>query len=65
MLRVKGKMGYLTRKIVEPKENDQLHGKWELENSLAILWLFTSMQPKISNGYLFAETAKYIWDAAA
>jgi hypothetical protein len=58
-------MGYLNGKIQEPKLDDPTYDKWEAENSTIMSWLLHSMQPEISQGYLFLRTAKEIWDATA
>ena len=58
-------MGYLTGKTVQPKNDDPLHDQWDTDNSTVMSWLLNSMQPDISNGFLFMDTAMEIWDAVA
>jgi hypothetical protein len=58
-------MRYLNGRIQEPQPNDPAYDKWEAENSTVMSWLLYSMQPKISQGYLFLHTAKEVWDVAA
>ncbi|KAL4204705.1 hypothetical protein AMTRI_Chr01g133360 [Amborella trichopoda] len=56
-----GQWGYINGKIIEPKEADPLHEKWETENLTVMSWLLHSMQPSISRGSLFLSTATKIW----
>ncbi|KAH7844678.1 hypothetical protein Vadar_030535 [Vaccinium darrowii] len=58
-------MGYLSGTTKEPKVEDTLHPQWELENSTVMSWLLNSMELELSNGYLFMDTAKEIWDAVS
>lgn len=60
-----GLMGYLLGTTKEPKVGDTLHPQWELENSTVMSWLLNSMELELSNGYLFMDTAKEIWDAVS
>jgi hypothetical protein len=64
-IKSRGKMGYLNGRIQERKPNDPTYDKWEAENSTVMSWLLHSMQPEISQGYLFFRTAKQVWDTAA
>jgi hypothetical protein len=57
-------MRYLNGRIQEPKPNDPTYDKWEAENSTVMSWLMHSMQPEISQEYLFLHTAKEVWDVA-
>jgi hypothetical protein len=42
-------MGYLNRKVFEPKEDDP-YDKWKPENSMIMFWLLHSMLLEISQG---------------
>lgn len=56
-------MGLLdgSRKPVTPSESG--YALWDAENSMLMSWLINSMEPEISQGYIFYTTAKDIWDA--
>lgn len=43
-----------------PKPTEPTYAKWEAENAMVMAWLFHSMQPSISNNYLFLPTTKAI-----
>jgi len=64
-IKSRGKIGYLNGRIQELQPNDPAYDKWEAENFTVMSWLLHSMQPEISQGYLFLHTAKEVWDAAA
>lgn len=59
----KKKLGYVTGTIVEPPHTDPSVGEWEAEHPLVMSWLLNSMEPTLSDGLLFANTAKEIWDS--
>lgn len=42
--------------VQEPKLEDPAHNKWEAKNSTLMSWLLHSMQPEISQEYLFLST---------
>lgn len=58
----KGKWEYVTGEIPVLDPTDSGFSKWRAENDLVMVWLLHSMQPSISNTYLFWGTAKEIWD---
>ncbi|KAL4190129.1 hypothetical protein AMTRI_Chr08g210550 [Amborella trichopoda] len=58
----KGKLGYITGKVVEPEDTGPSYEKWETKNLTVMSWLSHSMQPSISMGFLFLRTTKEIWD---
>lgn len=49
----------------QPTEDDASFDKWDSENSTVISWLLRSMQPEISNGCIFLETTKDIWETVS
>ena len=59
----RGKIGLLdgTRKPLKP--GDEGYQTWHAENSMLMAWLINSMEPEISQGYIFYTTAKDIWEA--
>lgn len=59
----KKKLGYVTETIVEPPHTDPSVGEWEAEHPLVMYRLLNSMEPTVSDGLLFANTAKEIWDS--
>lgn len=59
----RGKLGYLTGDITQPKEGDSARQTWSSENSLVIASLINSMEPAIGKPYLFLPTAKDVWEA--
>ncbi|RVW59644.1 Retrovirus-related Pol polyprotein from transposon RE1 [Vitis vinifera] len=60
----KGKEEYLTRAIVQPKEDDPGYRTWKLENSMVMSWLINSMTNDIGENFMYYGTTKEIWDAA-
>ncbi|RVW97656.1 Retrovirus-related Pol polyprotein from transposon TNT 1-94 [Vitis vinifera] len=60
----KGKEEYLTRAIVQPKEDDLGYRTWKLENSMVMSWLINSMTNDIGENFMYYGTTKEIWDAA-
>lgn len=56
-------MGYMNG--TQPTEDDASFDKWDSENSTVISWLLRSMQPEISNGCIFLETTKDIWETVS
>ena len=58
----RGKLGYLLGDVKEPSKEDPTYTKWVQENYLVMAWLCNSMQSHISRNYLWAKTAKEIWD---
>ncbi|KAL4197299.1 hypothetical protein AMTRI_Chr04g250420 [Amborella trichopoda] len=57
-----GNLGYINGKITEPKETDPSYEKWETEKLAVMSLLLHSMQPSISRGIMFPQTARKIWD---
>ncbi|XP_061374022.1 uncharacterized protein LOC133316302 [Gastrolobium bilobum] len=62
-IQAKGKMGYLDGKKVKPAEREPGYDAWVTENALVMTWLTNSMEPDISQTYLFLDTAHEIWEA--
>ncbi|KAA8544398.1 hypothetical protein F0562_022410 [Nyssa sinensis] len=56
---------YVTRTFKEPTSTDPTLKQWRSSNSLVMSWLFNSMQPHISRGFLFLKTAYEIWIVVA
>ncbi|KZV48799.1 hypothetical protein F511_09220 [Dorcoceras hygrometricum] len=63
VIRGRGKMGYLTGQTKRPKDGEPDRATWELDNSIVMAWLIHSMEPQLSQNFLFLKTAKAIWDA--
>lgn len=63
-IKSRGKIGCLNNRIHVPKLDDPSYDKWEAKSSTIMSWLLHSMQPDISQGYLFLSMAKEIWDVA-
>lgn len=49
--------------VEKPDKKDPKYRRWKTENAMVKGWLLDSMKPKISDHYLFLETAYQIWDA--
>lgn len=62
VIKVKGKVGYLTGKIVKPSQDSTAYGVWEVENAIVMAWLVNSMEPKVGRTYLFYKIASKIWN---
>lgn len=56
----RGKEEYLTNEVEIPPRIDPRYKKWKTENAIVMGWLLGSMKPKISEHYLFLETAHQI-----
>ena len=56
----KERMGYIIGVKLEPNPNDPWYELRDEENFMVMSWLLHSMQPKISQIYLFLSTAKEI-----
>ena len=62
-IRGKSKMGLLDGSRKPVLLGDAGYPIWDAENSMLMSWLVNSMEPEISQGYIFYSTAKDIWDA--
>lgn len=58
-------MRYLNGGIQELELDDLAYDKWEAKNSTILSWPLHSMQPDISQGYLFLCIAKEIQEATS
>lgn len=54
------KEDYLTGELVVFPKTDSRYQKWKAKNATVMGWLLGSMKPKISDHYLFLETAHQI-----
>ena len=65
-LYVKGKckMGYLDGSIDIPEADNPSYKIWDEQNSMVMSWLINSMNPHISQVFLFLPSARNLWDAA-
>lgn len=61
----KGKWDILNGTIPQPSVDNPSYNKWEAEKSTIMSWLLHSIQPKLSQGYLFLSAAKEILDVVA
>ena len=57
----RGKMGCLTGETPKPKVGDTDKNKWQIENSLIIVWLINSMEPTTEKPNLFHPIAKDVF----
>ncbi|RVX23159.1 hypothetical protein CK203_000121 [Vitis vinifera] len=60
----KGRLGYLTEDSQKPTATEHGYLTWESENSMVMVWLVNSMEPKTRWNYLSYKTLKEIWDTA-
>ena len=58
-IREKGKFGYLTSAISQPKPKDSYYETWEAENSMIMSWLINSMEPEIGKTYNWRIMGNY------
>lgn len=56
-------VGYIIGITLVPASTDPQFSKWKAKDAFIVSWLFQSMQPAISNSYLFLRSSKEIWDA--
>ncbi|XP_019052206.1 PREDICTED: uncharacterized protein LOC109114308, partial [Nelumbo nucifera] len=61
----RGKWGFVSGSKKDPPENDSSYERWMQENYTVIEWLVNSMQPQISQHYLWMNLAKEIWGSVA
>ena len=59
----RGKLGYLTGEVKEPKEGSDGHKLLRFENSLVMAWLLNSMDASIAKPHMFMKIAKEVWDS--
>ena len=59
----KGRLGYLTGEVKQPKVGDEGYTIWRSENSLVMAWLLNSMEASIAKPHMFLKTAKEVWDS--
>ena len=59
-LKGRGKISHLTR--LAPKASDPTFIAWDVEDSMLMSWLWSSMQPEVSKNYMFLSTTKDIWE---
>ena len=45
-----------------PKASDPMFVAWDIEDSMLMSWLWSSMQLEVSKNYMFLSTAKDIWE---
>ena len=60
-LKGKGKLSHLEG--TGPQKEDPTYAAWDEEDSLVMSWLWSAMNPEISDTIMFLTTAKEIWDA--
>ena len=64
VIRGKGQLGYLIGDSQKPAATEHGYLTWESKNSMVMVWLVNSMEPKIRRYYLSYRTTKEIWDTA-
>jgi len=55
-----GKISHLTSPT--PKTSDPALAAWDADDWMLMLWLWSSMLPKVSKNYIFLSIAKDIWE---
>ncbi|XP_028774894.1 uncharacterized protein LOC114731805 isoform X2 [Neltuma alba] len=63
-LRGRRKEKYINGQAPQPASDDPKFDTWFAENNQVMTWLCNSMTLEISEGYLLAQTAQEIWNAA-
>ena len=61
----RGKKGFVTGSIKEPKENNAEYEAWETGNAIVKGWLINSMDPTIMGFFIHLRTAKEVWEEVA
>ncbi|XP_021889014.1 uncharacterized protein LOC110807995 [Carica papaya] len=56
----KGCYAHLTGEVISPPATDSSARVWEIEDSMVMSWLITSMTPEIGENFLLYETAHEI-----
>lgn len=58
----RGKIGYITREVTAPANNNPNYAVWDTENSMIMTWLVNSIDNDIGPNYLCYPTVKDLWD---
>ena len=58
----RGKLGFLTEETSAPNKTDLTYSSWAVDNSIVMVWLINSMEPKTGQIFMFLSSAKAIWD---
>lgn len=61
-LTTKVKIGFITGSCKEPAKGDPNLDQWRRCDSMVISWLLNSMTTELSNVFLYASSAKELWD---
>ncbi|KAM1862095.1 hypothetical protein ACFX14_002599 [Malus domestica] len=61
----RGKKGFVTGSVKEPKENNTEYEAWEMGNAIVKEWLINFMDPTIMGFVIHLHTAKKVWDKVA
>ena len=59
-LKGQGKIAYLIRP--SPKASNPAFATWDVEDSMLMSWLWSSMLLEVSKNYLFLSTTRDIWE---
>ncbi|CAN6686958.1 unnamed protein product [Malus baccata var. baccata] len=58
----RGKKGFVTGSVKEPKKNNTEYEAWEVGNAIVKEWLINFMDPTIMGFVIHLHTAKEVWD---
>lgn len=61
-----GKVGYINGEIKSPTETEITSSKyqeWQMNDSLVLSWILHSIEPSISELFIFSETALDLWNS--
>ena len=59
-----GALGKLKHLVEDPPpQESKSFDKWQQDDFTMITWLWNSMEPYVSDNFMFLETAKQIWKA--
>ena len=61
----RGKKGFVTGSIKEPKEDSVKYETWEIGNAIVKGWFINSTDPTIMGFFIHLRTTKEVWEEVA
>lgn len=60
----RGKIGFINGEIKSPRDKTNPQFKeWQMIDSLVLSWLLNSIEPSISNLFIYSENSKDLWNS--
>ena len=61
----KQKLGFINGKCIQPDVNSKEYEQWLRVDSMVISWILNSLSKDTVDAFLYAGTAKELWDELA